>query len=362
MLRSVRIKNFRGFRDLQVEPLERINLIAGRNNTGKTALLEAILLHLGPTAPELGARLNQWRGIHQAGGETSENWAALFHNFDSHSVIAIGSRDDKGQTYELTISLPEAGTTHLAPQTTETHALGEKPLESVLSTKNAQRDLLLSFRNGAGHTSRTLVQTISDGITQSLKIERERLVETPLGVFIATRLRSPYEDAQRYSKLVETGQDESVLAALRLLEPRLRGLRVLLKNGMPLLYGDIGIGRLLPLPYMGEGIARLLVLWLAITTTPHGVILVDEIENGFHVSTLKKVWQALAEVAHQFDAQICATTHSWECIQAAHEAFGETRNYDFAFHRLDRNGEAVHTISYDQESLTAATKAELEVR
>ncbi len=363
MLRSVRIKNFRGFQDLQVAPLERINLMAGRNNVGKTALLEAIFLHLGPTAPELGTRINQWRGIQQVGAELSESWGSLFYNLDSDGMIEIGSCDDKNQKRELTISLPETGTTHfISQQSSEVHLLVPQPIEGTITTGKVKRELLFSFRNGAGQTSRTRVQVVSDGSTQSWKIEYERSVETPLGVFIATRLRSPQEDAERYSKLAEISQDDLVLATLRLLEPRLRRLTVLFKNGMPLIHGDVGLGRLLPLPYMGEGIARLLALWLAIATAPQGIILVDEIENGFHSSTIKKIWKALSKAARQFDAQIFATTHNWECIKAAHEAFEEMEPYDFALHRLDRIGEDIQAVSYDRESLAAAIKAELEVR
>jgi AAA15 family ATPase/GTPase len=51
MLRSFTIKNFRCFKDLTVEPLERVNLIAGANNVGKTALLEAIFMFIG--APDI---------------------------------------------------------------------------------------------------------------------------------------------------------------------------------------------------------------------------------------------------------------------------------------------------------------------
>ncbi|MGH9802007.1 MAG: AAA family ATPase, partial [Blastocatellia bacterium] len=42
MLSSLTIKNFRGFRELKIEPLARVNLIAGKNNVGKTGVLEAL--------------------------------------------------------------------------------------------------------------------------------------------------------------------------------------------------------------------------------------------------------------------------------------------------------------------------------
>ena len=53
MFTSVRIQNFRQFRDLKLEGLGQINLITGANDTGKTSLLEAISLLLSPTDPEI---------------------------------------------------------------------------------------------------------------------------------------------------------------------------------------------------------------------------------------------------------------------------------------------------------------------
>src|SRR5215211_5658327 len=53
MFKKVRIQNFRQFRDLTLDNLAQINLITGANNTGKTSLLEALLLHASPTSPNI---------------------------------------------------------------------------------------------------------------------------------------------------------------------------------------------------------------------------------------------------------------------------------------------------------------------
>ena len=60
------------------------------------------------------------------------------------------------------------------------------------------------------------------------------------------------------------------------------------------IHGDIGLPLLLPIPLMGEGLRRLLSLLLAIANLKDGIVLIDEIENGFHYSVHKKVWQAIA--------------------------------------------------------------------
>ncbi len=129
-----------------------------------------------------------------------------------------------------------------------------------------------------------------------------------------------------------------------------------------MIHGDIGMGRLLPLPLLGDGINRLLSLSLAIANASKGIVLVDEIENGLHHTVMPKVWKAIGDLARYYDVQIFATTHSRECIRSAHEAFKEERQYDFRLHRLDRVDGSIHATTYELETLEAALETGLEVR
>ncbi len=45
ILNSLKIRNFRGFQHLQIERLGRVNLIVGKNNVGKSNLLEALQMY-----------------------------------------------------------------------------------------------------------------------------------------------------------------------------------------------------------------------------------------------------------------------------------------------------------------------------
>ena len=183
------------------------------------------------------------------------------------------------------------------------------------------------------------------------------------GFFLAARFRiSPEEDAERFGQLDMTEGVDNLLEALKIVEPRLKRLTTIFSAGVPMIYGDIGLGRMFPLALMGDGLGRLTSLLLAIANAPGGVVLVDEIENGLHHSILSKVWQAIGDAARRFDTQVFATTHSFECIRAAHQAFEESDGYDFRLHRLERVGDVIRAVTYDQESLGAAMKADLEVR
>ena len=147
-----------------------------------------------------------------------------------------------------------------------------------------------------------------------------------------------------------------------MLEPRLKRLSLLLVEDEPIIHGDIGMRELVPLPLMGEGIGRLLSIILAIANTKGGTVLIDEIENGFHHSVLTKVWEAIGDVARRGETQIFATTHSIECIRAAHYAFKSGKQYDFAYHRLDRVQDEIKAVTYDEETLESSDEMNWEVR
>ena len=171
------------------------------------------------------------------------------------------------------------------------------------------------------------------------------------------------EDAERFGKLEIQGKQEILLKALQVIEPRLKGLSMVFTGGNPMIHGYIaGLNRLVPLIFLGDGIVRLASLVLAIGTSPNGVVLVDEIENGLHHSILPEVWGAIGKAAREFKTQIFATTHSFECIEAAHKAFSEEKLYDFRLHRLERKGEERSVFTFDKEALDAAIGIGLEVR
>jgi AAA15 family ATPase/GTPase len=113
---------------------------------------------------------------------------------------------------------------------------------------------------------------------------------------------------------------------------------------------------------MGDGITRITELYLGIANAPRGIVFWDEIENGVHHSILPKIWQAIDRITKEFDTQFFATTHSLECIKAAHSVFSNHEPYDFAVYRLDRVGEAVKAVRYDKDLLEAAIETQMEIR
>jgi len=214
------------------------------------------------------------------------------------------------------------------------------------------------YSDDMGHSGSSRAFIFGD----ALKAEYAPLPSSSASTLLSSHVRMPVADAKRYSKLEEVNRQDEILSTLKILEPRLRRLAVLMSGNAPIINGDLNIGRLIPLPMMGEGISRLLSIILAIYDSPHGVVLVDEIEKGLHYSTMVEVWKAIAETARRSETQIIATTHSWECIKAAHEASAASDAYSFRLHRLERVKDEIRVATYNQETLDTAVEMSHEVR
>jgi hypothetical protein len=169
-------------------------------------------------------------------------------------------------------------------------------------------------------------------------------------------------DMKHFGELEAAKRQDEILPALQIVEPRLQRLSLVPLSAEPVIHGDIGLPRLVPVSFMGDGVRRVLSIVLAIANAPGGVVLIDEIENGLHYSVQKQVWQAIAKAARRLDVQIFATTHSWECLVKAHEAFAEDEVYDMRWFRLQNVRGDIQAISHDREMIEAALYSGVEIR
>lgn len=356
MFKSFSIKNFRCFEELTLDSLERVNLIAGKNNTGKTSLLEAIFLHIGFNNPGLALRINVFRGIERFTLEPEQIWGPLFFDKRLDQAIELTSVNEDNERGSLKISLAEVEEPIITTEPPSSTATARRIEESIAT---GMRELILDYQDSVGHNGTSRAFITPEG---QIKVKRSELKSKLSGVMLPARYRFLESDAERFSKLDRLSLADQLLPTMRLLEPRLQRLAVLVTGGVPMINGDIGLKELVPVPLMGEGMVRLLSILLAIVDSAGGVVLVDEIENGLHHSVLVNVWKAIAVAARNAEAQLFATTHSWECIEAAHKAFIEDGIYDFRLHRLEVSDNNIVDVLYDQEILDAAVKATLEVR
>ena len=349
MLEHLRIQNYRGFTDIGIDQLARINLFTGRNNSGKTTLLEALFLLCGAGNAQMALNANVMREFNLAAGpampETS--WKPIFTDFDVEKTVKIEGRHSSFGSMSLSIATDRSSTIEIP--------LDDSRRISMPELSNSM-ELLFSFKTGAGkEATESHIRMTGGGI----QIKSADVQPRFLAVFLSSRIGNPQEDAMRLGQLRKRKQGDLVVEALRIIEPKLQSVEDNSASGIPIIWGDIGLPELIPLPVMGEGMTRIARLVLAISAAPNGIVLVDEIENGLHHSILHKVWAAIDTAAERFNTQIIAATHSFECMTAAYHALDNT---SLRVHRLEAADEKTRCVSYEPEELEAAVSHSLEVR
>jgi AAA15 family ATPase/GTPase len=180
--------------------------------------------------------------------------------------------------------------------------------------------------------------------------------------FARSRMRVRMNDLTSLFKvIVEKHKENDLIESLKIIEPKLKNLTVLPVGNIPVLHGDID-GKINPLPFLGEGLARMSEIMIGVMSVQPGFLLVDELENEFHHSILAKVWESINFVSKANNCQVFITTHSWECVLAALKVF-EVDKQDLMYYRLDKDDNdniQAHCFKYDL--LKTAVESEMEVR
>ena len=356
MWESFTVKNFRPFRELTLQPLGRVNLIAGKNNTGKTALLEALYLHSYPQDVTLPFTVNELRGPASLKKYDYSLCSWLFHDKNTSSELALSGQDEHGVTRTLRMWVGESARAQYPEAKT---FLAPSFINEAWSAKVP--DLL--FKGEAAGKETWSVAFLPDiAISDGISWIGANVPWNGPSAFIGSAGRPPDEDVKVFRELEAAGRQGEILPSLQILEPRLQQLCIGPSGGKEVIQGNTGLSHPVPMSFMGEGIRRLLSIVLAISTSAGGTVLIDEVENGLHYSVLTKVWQAIGHAARKANVQVFATTHSWECILRAHEAFAAGDVYDLRLHRLDRVGDSISAISYDREMIESALYNAVEMR
>jgi AAA15 family ATPase/GTPase len=122
-----------------------------------------------------------------------------------------------------------------------------------------------------------------------------------------------------------------------------------------------GKNRKIPVPLISDGVNRLMGICLGLATFKDGIVLIDQIEDGFHHKLLPSIWNSIYSLAIKFNVQLFVTSHSAECIRAMIQIV-KGHESDFALLRAVRK-ESGSTINVqDGKYLELALEQDFEVR
>ena len=345
-LTSLSIHNFRGLQSFESDRFSRITLIGGRNNCGKSSILEAAFYLSGMSNPTMPIQLNDIRAM---ATKHINSLYPLFYAKDITNTITIKGAFKDGVKRSLTVD------TYIPEKIYVTSA-------SLAANSNGggTRWLRQSFNRITGNgkeVGTSLIEEDEKGhiiahIPKSYQEHWEAIFDS---------VRKPTHPKLWLDRLAAIGKIDEVVRWLQRLEKRVVDIRLLESDDVIVMFD--GVEKPLPVQIMGDGMLKSLgIAAESFCVGDNGLVCIDEIENGLHYSTMERVWAFIVERAKE-GTQFLITTHNKEIMKklAATNDLGEEGL--FCYLNLYREkGDIVRAYPYSWLQFVTSLDEGMEIR
>jgi len=365
---SFEIHGFRAFEHLKLEKLGRVNLFTGKNNVGKTSLLEALWVYANQGAPSVLWSLLEGR---DEGGPLSESRMVV--DEDTENQIASvrylfnGRKQLKAGMQKMEFGLTESINQHVVIRFTMAESVvdeqGIRRITEVQKT-NDEIDTIPAVLIQSGKNSNLirLERLFVRNIRDQYLVQMERPC-----VFLPASGLTITDIGKYWDNITLSSLENDVLDTMKIIEPDIERINLIGTQKLSRLRERIPIVKVnsfdspIPLRSLGEGMNRMLGIALAMVNSKGGVLLVDEIESGLHYSVLPEMWRFIFQAAQRLNVQVFATTHSWDCITGFQQSAVESDQDGMLIRLVNKKGKIVPTF-FDEKDLSIATREQIEVR
>lgn len=346
-LTRLSIRNFRGLQSFESNSLSRITLIGGKNNCGKSSILEAAFYLSGMSNPTMPVILNDIRAMDVK--HISSLYPLFYAKDISRKVSICGTFSDSVQR-SLTVDAYVPNKIHVANDSLAINSSG-------INT----RWLRQSFkRTTIGNTDEVGVSLIEEDEKGHIYARAPKSYQEHW-VAVFDPVRKPAHPALWLDRLAKIGKIEEVLTWLQTLEPNVSDMRRL-EGGEVIVKLD-GIPDPLPLQILGDGMIKSLgIASESLFVGDNGLVCIDEIENGLHYTTMERVWAFIVERARE-GAQFMITTHNKEIMKRLIATQDLDEEGLFSYLNLYREeGDMVRAYPYSWEQFVTSLEEGMEIR
>lgn len=311
------VKRFRGIKDLYISNLGNINIIVGDNNSGKTSVLEAMMLlrntyKFSNVLKVISLRDNGFFSPFRM--SPYDNFLYMFHPEEEDKRIEVD-----GTVAGKLIGMSLYGT-----------------IENVLVDMAEVRDrnrkvhgLLNEQRVVYEETETSEFQGILESHIDDKVVYEEKIAFNPFTRLSGIKVSKPeniemvyvaptdHINGNVFSKIIKNDDyKEIVLHVIQIFDKDIEDI-LYLKNEQTsrpiecIKHKRLGI---MPLSTYGDGIKKVLLLANSIARATGGILLVDEIETAIHSRHYDDIFKFVIKACQQFDIQLFATTHSIEAV------------------------------------------------
>jgi AAA15 family ATPase/GTPase len=380
MLQSLKIEGFRGFQNFEMANLGRINLLVGKNNSGKTSILEAIQFLYVQNNLDIFLETISYRGEFSWSESNRTKVFEICHLFPGHEIIPskeiiiIGSRESHQESVTISVkSIP----IQLSLFSDKNDDLNN---DNIFDDEEWNK-LLLSIRWSQSQKPIEL-ELLANGTLARDSIRRMASlsrISHKIGIDnkIELRFLTPFsltssDMAALFDNIVLSPLEDLIIESLKIIEPKIERIASI-GSGKYSTANNLGVrggflikiknhDQPIPIGSLGDGFWRMLGLVLAMVNLENGILLVDEIDSGLHFTVMTDMWKVVWETAKKLNIQVFATTHSQDCWQSLAELITEEKITDneITIQRIDRDKEKA--VSFNTRQIYLASERDIEVR
>ncbi len=362
-LPDLAIQGFLGIRDLTINRLGRVTLIAGMNGVGKSTVLDAVRVFAdrggtGTLIDLLDRRDEQVEYQDEDGDSVAGiRWASLFHGrrFTQESTISIGPIDEDRR---LTMCVRHPTENEMDRLQRRSEVVWDADLQT------------LAARHQGGEQATIMAPTPRRRTYMPLPREAHRPTRPSVipCVSVGPGLLSGRSILDLWADIALTDSETRTIEALNLLGDGIPCVERVAVIGAQRAVQPMAIVRVtgqeqpIPLSSLGEGAVRMFGVALALANSRSGFLLIDEVENGIHHSVQERFWKMILKTACRDNVQVLATTHSWDTVAGYARAATQIEEVEGLLVRLECDDEGMFAVEYTQEDLKVAADQGIEVR
>ena len=341
MIKSIRIKNYRGIKDLEIGNFKKYNFFIGDNGSKKTTILESIGIGVSLLNFEkiLGSARNRKMKIKK------ENVSSLFFNSDINNTIKFILETTDNVKVETTVSIDKTLSMFQDFSSSEINNDFSNYLYTI--KKRIKEDKLKTNIYVKENSQIIYKDSKMDKIPLSFQNFLEKY---NISIEISDNLKNSSDTIFQIDRIIKNRKKEELLKYLQIIDKDIKEIYI---NDEEIFVEKETLKEFILISSIGDGMVLALdIITSLILIDDFRVILIDEIERGIYYKNYRKLSEIIIELCkNNPNIQLFITTHSKEFLEAFNEALVETEKDNFSLFSLRNKKEKLDFVHYTSEEL-----------
>ena len=341
MIKSIKIKNYRGIKDLEIDNFKKYNFFIGDNGSKKTTILES--LGIGVSLLDFDRILKNARNRKMK--IKKENVSSLFFNSDTNNIIEFILETTDNTKVETIVSIDKTLSMFQDFSSDEINndfsnyfytiekRIREDKLKTNIYIKENNQTTYKNFR----------IETIPKSFKRFLE-------KYNISIEISDNLKNSSDTIFQVDRIIKSRKKEELLKYLQIIDKDIKEIYI---NDEEIFVEKETLKEFIPISSIGDGMVLALdIISSLILTDDFRLILIDEIERGIYYKNYRKLSEIIIELCKDNqNIQLFITTHPKEFLEVFNESLLEFEKDNFSLFSLRNKKEKLDFVHYTSEEL-----------